>query len=327
MHIKPLIFATILLAPPFVIPAPVARACSCGPWAIAGSVPENGARDVPINQALVVEGRLIAESIKLEDMNGNPVAFDLEQGPTPGCPGTWAELLPRAPLAPMTQYRIVVASDAPFVIDPDRDSLTFTTGTQVLPEQNLTPPKGRASVVEGLPQSDSSCGPTVVAACVDLEDYAGVELVARRAGQIITRWLFSEDSLDPLFGFDVVPDCLEFRRRAVTGQRSESLTICGEALGTRSAVASDMSLQVVLCRAGVIGEQASNAPDAGRPKQEEDAGGDVRESETIDAADAELSSDGCAAGRHGQAPGAALWLIALVAAGRASRRAGRFKRY
>jgi hypothetical protein len=317
MRLSPPVIAALLVVAQVMVEPALARACSCIPSAIWNSDPPDGTSDFPLNQALVVQGRLKAESVRLEDVNGAAVEFDLDQGPTPACPGTWAELVPKKPLAPMTQYRIRVESSAPLAIDPDRTSLTFTTGTRLLPEQNLRTPTGRASVVEGLPQSGVACGPTTVQACVGLDDYTNVEMVARRGDEIIMRWLFSDDTTDANFGFGVVPDCLEFRRRAATGQRSAPLTICGDALGTRSARADETSSQFVQCRAGVIGVPEPDASDAARPTQDEDEDADVSASQSeATEATPKLSSDGCSASAPGQGAGVAAAMLLLLAAAR-----------
>ena len=78
------------------------QACTCNPAPIFGSTPDDGARDVARNQAISVEGAYVAGSIVFEDADGNAVEYDAIKGPTPGCPGTSAELVPLQPLRPDT---------------------------------------------------------------------------------------------------------------------------------------------------------------------------------------------------------------------------------
>jgi hypothetical protein len=226
-----------------------ARACSCLGTAIARSDPFDGAQDVAINRALVIEGYLDPASIRLENESGERVDVQVNHGPTPGCPGAWAELVPRQALDTNATYVIRAATVA--TVGDMPESVTFKTGTSQLPALTLQAPKGRVSVVEGFPQSGSSCGSTKIQACVGLEDAVDVEIIARRGDEIIMRWMMPHEEGN--YGFEVTPDCLEFRRRGPTGQRSEPLIVCGEALGTRAFRASDMNGHEYLCHDGVTG--------------------------------------------------------------------------
>ena len=80
-----------------------AAACSCLATPIYRSDPANGAGDVALNQAIMLEGVFMPAGIRLEDEAGNPVEFELNAGPWPGCAGTSADVIPKRPLAPNTR--------------------------------------------------------------------------------------------------------------------------------------------------------------------------------------------------------------------------------
>jgi len=237
-----------------------AAACSCLPTPIHASEPDDGERDVALNQAIFIEGVFRADSARLEDESGRVVELERNAGPSPGCPGTSADLIPKSPLAPNTRYVVRVEPLFPRSVSPDQpSSLSFTTGTEMLPEVSLEPPHATASVLFDGP--GAMCGGSKVYTCLGIHDPDDVELIARRGDEVLLRTTTLVRN-DALYGLADVPDCVELRRRARTGRRSAPVTICGDALHARKWVASDSVQQVVQCRDGMIGASGAQAPGA-----------------------------------------------------------------
>jgi hypothetical protein len=241
---------------------PQAAACSCIGTPIHHSQPLHGATEVPLNQAILVEGVFDRSSVRLEDEDGQPVEFELNAGPWPGCPGTSADVIPKAPLAPNTRYTLSVGPLYPPVDTGDSSSLSFTTGTDVHPDTALEPPSGgQASVVFDGPEP--MCGGGTVYTCLGVDETEGIELIVRRGEEVLMRTTTLVQD-DGMYVVPSVPDCVELRRRAPTGKRSAPLMICGDALNARPWVASDTWQVATQCQDGVIGAPAS-AGDAGAP--------------------------------------------------------------
>src|SRR5688500_13503919 len=76
-----------------------AKACSCLPTTVAHSEPARGARAVPLNAALVIEGLFEPESVRLEDERGSQVEVTVNRGRWSRCSINWAELIPKRMLA------------------------------------------------------------------------------------------------------------------------------------------------------------------------------------------------------------------------------------
>jgi hypothetical protein len=291
------------------------------------SDPADGARDVPLNKALALDGVFLPASVRLEDESGNAVDFELNAGPWPGGHGTSADVLPKAPLQPNTRYTLHV--DALYATEgepAESTSVRFTTGTEMLPDPTLEPPTGTAAVVFGGPKD--MCGDGEVYACLGVDEAKpdDLELILRRGDDVLMR----TTSLvldDALYGVSDVPDCVELRRRAPTGKRSAPLRICGETLAARRWVASDSRQGVIACEDGVIGTASSSGaagkggsapplPRAGSSASDGSSRDDAADDDDDDAeADADGSdadsSDGCAAtGRDGSS---AAWLLAPMA--------------
>ncbi len=259
-----------------------ASACTCLPKTIAQSDPFDGATDVALNQAIVIQGYLDAASIKLEDASGNEVPFALNHGPIDlGCTSTWSELIPKQPLAAVTQYTVRASSFSGTSLPDDLTSTTFTTGTRLLPDEALAKPQGRASFLQRITGPGDGCGPVKFKGCIGLEEGGDIEMIARHGDDIILRMQLRE--LDGQFSFKVLPDCLEFRRRSRTGQRSEPLTICGDDLSTRDFRESDMDGYSLACHDGVFGK-----PEA----EESSAASDDSEADDTQSAP-EASAEGC----------------------------------
>ncbi|HTU61787.1 MAG TPA: hypothetical protein VMF89_25195, partial [Polyangiales bacterium] len=73
------------------------------------------------------------------------------------------------------------------------------------------------------------------------------------------------DLLDTnLYELKTPPTCVEIRRRAINGQRSEPTVICGAALGGRPSVPSDQQGSIfIVCNDGRIGAGRNEEEDAG----------------------------------------------------------------
>jgi hypothetical protein len=202
-----------------------AWACTCSPAAIHSAEPADGAEGVPLNRALLVMGAFARDSISLRDAEGRPVPFALTAGPTAGCDGISAELVPEQPLRPNTEYVVSVDGIYPNA-DEGKNTLSFTTGTALLPDEEPQVPQGAASVLLNSPAP--LCGSGSVRACVGVSDYRDVELIARRGERVLLHWLMGADAGE--FALVEQPDCIELRRRTATGRRSAPLKICGDAL-------------------------------------------------------------------------------------------------
>lgn len=231
-----------------------AAACSCLGTPIHHSDPKDGASDVALNQALFVEGVFKPSTVRLEEEGGKPVAFELNAGPWPGCPGTSADVLPKLPLAPNTRYVLRVEPLYPAAVSPGESaSIHFTTGAAMLPDEALDAPRGAASVLFDAPQA--MCGDSnTVYVCLGLADADDVELIMRRGREVLLRTTTLVQD-DAAYAIKQMPDCVELRRRSKTGKRSEPTTICDDALHARRWVTADSMRQVVQCRDGVIGTQ------------------------------------------------------------------------
>lgn len=254
---------------------PKAHACSCLPFAIVQADPEDGARDVPLNRALVVRGLFDASRTRLETDGGEAVEFVLNQGPwLGGCAGTWAELIPKHALAPNARYRIRVVPIATNV-DVGPTELEFTTGKAVLEDKPLSPPTARVSVLFDTPPA--MCGPgNSVVVCLGIEDWHNVELVIRKGDEILMRTdTVVQDS--GVYALREIPDCVELVRRSDTGKRSEPLRLCGDALSARPHAAGDSHLGVIDCRSGRIGAGATD-------RGEGDAGTEVADASVDESA-------------------------------------------
>lgn len=209
---------------------PRASACTCGGAPIDRSDPEDGDQDVPVNAALLVMGAFPVDSLTLEDEDGQPVEFTLHAGPTPSCAGTSADLVPERPLRPDTTYVLEVQPLIPGFEEPR--SVSFTTGAASLPDLAPERPTVSASVVLDVPPDGFSCGQGTVRVFVDVPDWEGVEVIARREDRVLLHWMLL--AAEGSFKLEEAPDCLEFRRRAPTGRRSTPVVLCGDELVERS---------------------------------------------------------------------------------------------
>jgi hypothetical protein len=236
-------------------------ACSCISDAIYRSEPEAGASDVALNQAILIDGAYVADSIAFEDAEGRAVEYDATLGPTPTCPGTSAVLVPRAPLRPDNRYAIRVQPMFPeSEMPPAMATLSFTTGSSVLAESELEPPTAIASMISETPMSGLACGSGQFTTCVAVDGFDDVELLARRGDEIIMRWMMQ--GREGSFIFESAPDCMEFRRVGPTGKRSAVVAICDQQLSPRPFRPSDLQDDFVQCREGKVGSDAIATPAA-----------------------------------------------------------------
>lgn len=247
-----------------------ALACECLPDPIYHAQPKAGATGVPLDIAPVIEGPFDPTSIRFEDERGAELTFALNLGPRNGCLGGWAELLPSQPLAANTRYTIRVAALYPGGLTAEQRiaAVSFTTGSEQLADETLLPPRlSAASVLRGA----RDCGglPTTFACIGGLEEEAprDLELIALRGDEVLLR-VTSLIRDDGTYGIAEPPDCIELRRRAADGRRSEPSRICGAALLTRDYRKGESETEGwVACHAGILGDPAAydESSDAGPP--------------------------------------------------------------
>lgn len=244
---------------------PTAHACTCPGTAYFGSDPKDGATDVPRNKAILVQGLFTADSVVLEDSAGKPVEFTSNAGETPGCSGTWIEIIPKQPLQPNTTYKIKAERNPAISGDIFPKMPTFTTGSEMLDDAEPEAPAGKASIVLNVP-AQGSCDAGKATTCVGLTPSKNVEVIARRGDRMLMHWMI-RSAEDWTFVFAETPDCMEFRSHSETGKRSAPLKICGDKLATREFRKSDVEpeWEELWCEDGVVGDpDAKDAPPTSR---------------------------------------------------------------
>jgi hypothetical protein len=272
-----------------------AHACTCDPSPFYASFtePKDGAKDVPLNFAPVLMGAFVPGSVTVEDGLAQKVDITVNEGPAAGCPGTWAEIVPKQPWAPSTTYTIRVKP-----MHPDsglgKDSSTFVTGVASLPEPDLPLPKTRASLLTGLPGDGAACASFNLKTCINVEgqteERRDVELIVRRGDRVMLRTLMWANDMD--FGFIERPDCLELRRRSPTGQRSKPVTLCGDDLpATKLANPSARWDAWPRCENGRFVEQRASQSTSDVPRPDASPAGTGGSQPTSAPDDAESSSD------------------------------------
>ncbi|MET0284580.1 MAG: Ig-like domain-containing protein [Polyangiales bacterium] len=207
--------------------APAQASLLCSRETIERSDPADGARDVPRNQALALEGVFDPASLSLESEGGDAIPFELNAGPWLNCPGTSADVLPRSALSANTRYVLRVKA----LDGKTTSTLHFTTGTKTLPEISFAPPHLTASVIRGVPDEHQ---PTqkLVLACLGTNDTEQVELRIVRGREVLHRT--TRVVSGGFYRLPKVPDCIELRRRLATGKRSEPVAVCGKQLSVRT---------------------------------------------------------------------------------------------
>jgi hypothetical protein len=280
---------------------PRAAACSCIADAFSRMDPEDGATNVARNHAVVVMGYFDLDSFELTAPDGTLVAFEMTAGPTSGCEGMlWAELIPKVSYAANTTYRVravPIHRSSP----SNELTFTFTTGDWSWAERvDHVPLEAKVSMLDGFPSDRASCTTGTVMSCATLNEFENVEVIARKDGEILLRWVLLAN--DPNFLFKVLPDCLEFRRREPTGARSQPLEICGDALNVRAYDASEVSEHGFYCRDGVVGvgPNVGRNPPAAAPAEDAGPGPDAG----IDVDDSSAAGRGGRGGAGSQATSA-----------------------
>lgn len=294
-----------------------AEACTCLPDGFARMDPEPEATDVARNHAVVVIGFFDPKTLELTAADGTAVPFELEAGPSSGCAGTmYGELIPKGDgFAANSTYRVRARPTYP---ESARHEFTFTTGDWSWAERLDYPPlEAKVSLLTNYPESGVSCATGSVMSCATLNYFKDVELIARKDGEILLRWVLQAN--DPNFLFKAVPDCIEFRRREPNGTRSTPLEICGDALNVSRFAESEVGDRDFFCRNGLVGAGSRalpRAPDvAGRDAGDLADGGEAGDAADGGAADlgdgraAGHEAWGCSAahGRRGPSAGAGLW--------------------
>lgn len=241
-----------------------AFACSCAGYGIFAADPKDNSSGAPLDVAPVVIGTFDPATVKLADESGAPVELTLEAGPGPLCAPQWVELKPKAALRSNTRYRISATS-------PDKTSsqVSFTTGDRALGAMPLETPKlARADMVYRATTCASGPAlgtpmPTTLCTGGFGDPRQGIEVIARSGDTVLARntlGVFDTSSYE----LNTPPTCVEFRRRASNGQRSEPTVICGAALGGRPSVPSDQQGTIfTICNDGRVGAGRSEEEDAG----------------------------------------------------------------
>jgi hypothetical protein len=262
-----------------------AKACSCSPEPIYHSQAKDGAGGVPLDIAPLLEGAFEHTNITFEDEHGGKPNFALNLGPRTGCLGGFAELVPEQPLAANTRYTIRVAATYPDSVPADQRiaAISFRTGDREIADEPLRqPPLTTVSVVRGAPDCIHA---RVAMACIgglEASNPRDLELIARRGDKILLRTT-KFVQMDGNYGLDEEPDCIELRRRALDGRRSEPTKVCGTALLTRDFQKSDEGDNGwIQCKDGILGDPAAyddgadagvtapQAPDASATEPERD---------------------------------------------------------
>jgi hypothetical protein len=255
-----------------------AKACSCSPEPIYHAMPKDGAGGVPLDIAPLLEGAFEHTNITLEDEHGGKPKFSLNLGPRVGCLGGFAELVPEQPLAANTRYTIRVVRSYPdsMLPEPRVAAISFTTGSAELADEPLRqPPLTTASVMRNAPDCISTRVAITCIGGLERTSPRDLELIARRGEKILLRTTKFVQN-DGSYGLDEEPDCIELRRRAPDGRRSEPTKICGTALLTSDFQERDKGESGWLqCKGGILGDPAAeeDTADAGvtEPEPEPDS--------------------------------------------------------
>lgn len=264
MHIQLVTLAILGSLAAATMPAR-AKACSCSPEPIYHALPKDGAGGVPLDVAPLLEGPFEQTGITFTDEHGAEQKFKLNVGPRVSCLGGFAELIPEQPLAANTRYTIRVIASYPDSLYPEQrtGTVSFTTGSEEVADKMLRPPQlTTASVLLGA----SDCiGEGRALTCIgglERNNPKDHELIARRGDKILLRTTqFIQN--DASYALREQPDCIELRRRAPDGRRSEPTTLCGSALLTRELQESDKSSSGwVECKDGILGDASAYEDDA-----------------------------------------------------------------
>jgi hypothetical protein len=194
---------------------PPAHACSWAGVAIASSLPEAGATDVPTDIAPIIRGYWQRDSVVWETLDGDPVAFDLISGPSAAFThGEAAELTPRAPLEPHTRY--LIRAKSPHVEPGPDERLEFTTGAHATKPRRLSAPLLEATVIT---EAANGCAPGSVVSCISTGVAMSLIEVRGTDGTLLIRDVIAGDhGVWPIER----PGCVRpFTRDAAAWQRCE----------------------------------------------------------------------------------------------------------
>jgi MYXO-CTERM domain-containing protein len=211
-------------------------------------------------------GAFVPGSITVEDGSGQPVDVTVHEGPAPGCPVTWAEIIPKQPWSNGTTYIVRVKPMYP-TAGVGKDNLRFVAGAASLPDPELAAPKSHVSMLTGFPPDGAACVAFTTKTCVNVEgqteDKRDIEVIVRRGDKMLMRSLMWANDSD--FGFAEEPDCLELRRRAKTGKRSPPVILCGKDLPSKKLANPSGNWSTwPVCKDGAFEEQSS-ATSQGNP--------------------------------------------------------------
>lgn len=173
-------------------------------------------------------------------------------------------MIPKEPLAANTRYTIRVVASFPEALSSSQQTaaVSFTTGDSELADETLRPPPfTTASFLRGAPDCG---GPRVAMACIgglERQSPKDHELIAWHGDKILMRTTSYVRAVGN-YGLDEVPDCIELRRRAPDGRRSETTKICGADLLTRDFQQTDLTDDWVPCKGGILGDPSVYNDDA-----------------------------------------------------------------
>jgi hypothetical protein len=205
-----------------------AHACSWVGSAIASSLPEAGASDVPTDVAPIIRGYWQRETVVWETLEGDPVEFDLVSGPSARfMHGEAAELRPRAALAPLTRY--VIRAKSLFVEPGSEDRVEFMTGAQAAPVRALAAPVLEATF---LTQAGNGCAPGSFVSCISTGVSMSLIEVRSAHGKVLIRDVIAGDhGVWPIER----PGCVRAQTRDAAGRLSVASELCEPELASRPA--------------------------------------------------------------------------------------------
>jgi hypothetical protein len=188
---------------------------------------------VPTDIVPWVQGQFYGTpTFQLEDANGTVVPADVRRM-VGDVFSDFAELHPRAPLAPRTGYVVRASpSDAPYL--NFMRMIAFTTGDG--PSGGVAPTAPTVQMQIGVSSSESSCG-SQVALCVATDSVGTYETTVRRSDGTIEVQVIGDGGLsdrrEPLWAGSALATgtfCVEVRRRDLAGRLSPPATLCSDAV-------------------------------------------------------------------------------------------------
>lgn len=210
-----------------VAPPATAEACTWV-WDAQAAAPFDGQTDVPLDvvpwfraQAATSEG-----GVRLLGPGDNPVAIDVQ--PLPSL-GHWqpVEVHPHAPLAPDTQYTLLVEPPEGYGADAEALEIRFTTGSHHAADDDVAPLTATLELLEADESFAACLGGN--AACVGIPHSLSVEVRHQwddhLSGPTLASGTFVSHYTQPS---TESPFCLELRNRNLAGATSEPTVVCTE---------------------------------------------------------------------------------------------------